>query len=197
MDSPRCPNQRCPRKQSAVDHLIRFGFYRTRWGKRRRFRCRCCGKTFCRNKGTDYYRIQHRRATFDQVATLSVEGVNNSAISRATQISWNMADRWLEKSACSPAGIHCRRPARLWRSGSRRPAHRRGSDRIRAEGRRTCPASSATGISEVLKVLTIYKTTRAHFSVQPKIACIALKIWSGRRDLNPGPLAPQADYESP
>ena len=38
---------------------------------------------------------------FDQVAALSVEGVNKSAIARVQQIAWNTVDRWLEKAATS------------------------------------------------------------------------------------------------
>ena len=95
----RCPNQQCPRKQSAAKSIIRYGFYRTRWGRRRRFRCTGCSKTFCRNHGTVYHRLQHRRATFDEVAALSVEGVNKSSIARVKRIAWNTVDRWLEKAA--------------------------------------------------------------------------------------------------
>jgi transposase-like protein len=84
--------------------IVRFGFYSTRWGKRRRFRCKMCRRTFCRNRGTIYYRLQHRRATFDEVAALSVEGVNKSSIARVQQIAWNTVDRWLEKAAAA-----CRR----------------------------------------------------------------------------------------
>src|SRR5215510_10765077 len=50
------------------------------------------------NTATPYYRLQHRRATFDQVATLSVEGLNKSAIARVERIAWNTVDRWLEKA---------------------------------------------------------------------------------------------------
>jgi transposase-like protein/IS1 family transposase len=81
--------------------IVRFGFYPTRWGKRRRFRCKMCRRTFCRNRGTVYHRLQHRRATFDEVAALSVEGVNKSAIARVQQIAWNTVDRWLEKAAAA------------------------------------------------------------------------------------------------
>jgi transposase-like protein len=35
---------------------------------------------------------------FDQVATLSVEGLNKSAIARVQRIAWNTVDRWLEKA---------------------------------------------------------------------------------------------------
>src|SRR5688572_17096847 len=100
MPHPRCPNQKClPPTNSSERRIIRFGFYQTRWGKRRRFRCRICRRTFCRNRGTVYYRLQHRRATFDAVAALSVEGVNKSSIARGKQIAWNTVDRWLEKAA--------------------------------------------------------------------------------------------------
>ena len=63
-----------------------------------------CGRTFCPNTGTPYHRLQHRRVTFDDVAALSVEGLNKSAIARVKQITWNTVDRWLER-----AGDSCRR----------------------------------------------------------------------------------------
>ena len=100
MQSLRCPNQPCPSSEpSNTSGIIRYGFYQTRWGKRRRFLCKRCGRTFGRNSGTLYHRLQHRRTTVDEVATLSVEGVNKSAIARAKQIAWNTVDRWLERAA--------------------------------------------------------------------------------------------------
>ena len=105
MKSLCCPNKGCPHARIAgVGNIIRHGFYKTDWGKRRRYRCGTCGKTFCSNSGTPYHRIQHRRTTFDEVATLSVEGLNKSAIARVKGIGWNTVDRWLEKAAAS-----CRR----------------------------------------------------------------------------------------
>ena len=90
-----------------------YGFYNTNLGKRRRYRCRCCGKTFCANTGTPYYRLQHRRATFDEVVALSVEGLNKSAIARVKQIAWNTVARWLEKAAHSCRRFNHRRIATL------------------------------------------------------------------------------------
>src|SRR5688572_18191246 len=78
---------------------ISYGFYNTTSGKRRRYRCRGCRKTFCANTGTPYHRLQHRRATFDEVAALSVVGLNKSAIARVKRISWNTVARWLKKAA--------------------------------------------------------------------------------------------------
>jgi IS1 family transposase len=42
--------------------------------------------------------------TFDDVAALSVEGLNKSAIARVKRVAWNTVDRWLQRAAAS-----CRR----------------------------------------------------------------------------------------
>ncbi len=114
MKKLRCANVTClPRITPSWGMIIRFGFYPTRWGRRRRFRCKGCGGTFCRNRGTVYHRLQHRRATFDEVAALSVEGVNKSSIARVQQIAWNTVDRWLERAAASCRRFNHRRITRI------------------------------------------------------------------------------------
>jgi len=92
--SPCCPNPACPHGK-----VVRHGFYKTESGRRRRHRCVTCGRTFCSTRGTPYYRLQHRRSSFDEVAALSVEGVSKSAIARVKGITWNTVDRWLERAA--------------------------------------------------------------------------------------------------
>jgi transposase-like protein len=105
MKSLSCANKhRPPSGKGEVGAIIRHGFYTTRWGKRRRYQCQTCGKTFCSTNGTPYYRLQHRRARFDEVASLSVEGVNKSAIARVKGMAWNTVHRWLERAA-----VWCRR----------------------------------------------------------------------------------------
>jgi hypothetical protein len=47
--------------------------------------------------------------TFDEVAALSVEGLNKSAIARVKRIAWNTVDRWLEKAAASYRGFNDRK----------------------------------------------------------------------------------------
>ena len=100
MTSLSCPNRHYPpsRKRDSGT-IIRHGFYTTRWGKRRRYQCQTCGKTFCSTTGTPYHRLQHRRAIFDEVASLSVEGMNKSAIARIKRIAWNTVHRWLERAS--------------------------------------------------------------------------------------------------
>jgi transposase-like protein/IS1 family transposase len=105
MKSLSCPNQhRPPSGKGDVGAIISHGFYTTRWGKRRRYQCQTCGKTFGSTNGTPYYRLQHRRARFDEVVSLSVEGLNQSAIARVKGIAWNTVHRWLERAA-----VWCRR----------------------------------------------------------------------------------------
>ena len=95
MKTPSCPNPACS-NSGRPDSVIRHGFYRTKSG---RHRCQSCRKTFCSRAETPYYRLQHRRSTFDEVAALSVEGVSKSAIARVKGLAWNTVDRWLEKAA--------------------------------------------------------------------------------------------------
>ena len=105
MNKPSCPNPECSLHGNVESsHIIRYGFYRTTAGKRRRYRCVGCGQTFSTTKGTPYYRLQHRRATFDTVVTLRVEGVSLSAIARVERLALNTVARWLERAA-----VVCRR----------------------------------------------------------------------------------------
>ena len=100
MKKPSCLNPACSLPGNVEStRIIRYGFYRTTAGKRRRYRCVGCGQTFSTTKGTPYCRLQHRRTTFDTVVTLSVEGVNISAIARVEHLAWNTVARWLERAA--------------------------------------------------------------------------------------------------
>jgi transposase-like protein/IS1 family transposase len=99
MKSLSCPNKHYPPSEKGdVGTIIRHVFYQTRRGKRRRYQCQTCGKTSS-TTGTPYYRLQHRLATFDEVASLSVEGLNQSAIARVKRLAWNTVQRWLERAA--------------------------------------------------------------------------------------------------
>ena len=95
-----CPNQDCPHFNRFTDgNIILHSFYKTRQGRRRRYRCKNCGKTFSSTYGTAYYRLQSSRAAFDQVAKMSVNGIDKSSISRIKDLSWNTIVRWLERAA--------------------------------------------------------------------------------------------------
>ena len=114
MNSLSCANQQCRRSgKTAAERIIRHGFYKTRWGKRSRYQCQICGKTFCSTTAAPYHRLQYRRATYDEVAALSVEGLNKSAIARVKQIAWNTVHRWLERAAAWCRRFNSRKIKRL------------------------------------------------------------------------------------
>ena len=95
-----CTNQQCRlHGHPGKGNIIRHSFIRLKRGRRRRYLCKTCGRTFCSSTGTPYYRLQHSRKAFDEVVTMSVEGVSKSAIARIKGISWNTVARWLEKAA--------------------------------------------------------------------------------------------------
>ncbi len=98
-----CPNPECEfHGQSKKQNIIKYGYFKLKKGRRRRYLCKVCKKVFCSNTSTPYYRIHHSRNLFDEVCILSVEGVNKSAISRIKHLSWNTVSRWLER-ACIAA----------------------------------------------------------------------------------------------
>jgi transposase-like protein len=106
-------NRHCrPSGKSDTAALIRHGFHKRRFGKRRRYQCQAFGKTFCSTTRTPYYRLQHRRANLDEVISLSVEGLNKSAIARVKRVAWNNGPSLAGKSSRlrSTAGL------RLWPS---------------------------------------------------------------------------------
>lgn len=89
-----CPNEECNGSNIAL-----HGYSKVKWGRRRRYRCTSCGKTFVATTGTPYKRLQHPMRKFDRVASLTVEGVNKSSIARLEGLSWNTVSRWLELAA--------------------------------------------------------------------------------------------------
>ena len=95
-----CPNIKCQLYgQSGRDNIILHSFFRLKRGKRRRYRCKTCGHTFCSTTGTVYHRIHKSRNIFDEVCSLSVNGVSKSTIARVKRLSWNTVSRWLECAA--------------------------------------------------------------------------------------------------
>ncbi len=95
-----CPDPNCTRHgQFGKGNIVRHGFFTLRRGRRRRYRCSACGKTFCSTYGTPYYRLQHPRRTFDEVVELRTEGVSIATIARVKRLSWNTVPRWIERGA--------------------------------------------------------------------------------------------------
>ena len=128
-----------------VGAIIRHGFYTTRWGKRRCYQCWTRGKTFCSTNGTPH-RLQHRCSTLDEVASLSFESLNRSAIVRVKGVAWNTVHRWLEKAAGCCLRFSDRNVNWALRAGgSSKPAPRPSQLREASQGAETWTGSQSTG----------------------------------------------------
>ena len=75
------------------------GWFTTKSGRRRRYRCKICGRTLSTNTGTAYSGLRCTRREFDQVACMRVEGMSISATARVTGRSRNTVARWLERAS--------------------------------------------------------------------------------------------------
>jgi transposase-like protein len=92
---------RCCQNENCQDHgkfgkgnIIRHSMYKTRQGRRRRYLCKNCAKTFSSTKGTTYYRLHKSRSDFDEVVQMTVEGVGISSISRIKHLAWDTIASW-------------------------------------------------------------------------------------------------------
>ena len=83
------------------NHVIRHGFSKLKRSRRRRYRCRLCGRSFCTTTGSVYHRLQCSHNKFDLACALSVEGANKSAIARLLKVTWNTVARWLSRAAAA------------------------------------------------------------------------------------------------
>jgi hypothetical protein len=99
-DRQACPNKACEHHgKVSPGNIALHGYSKVKWGRRRRYRCTACGKTFGATTGTPYKRLQYSMAKFDRVAAMSVEGISKSAIARIEHLDWNTVTRWLELAA--------------------------------------------------------------------------------------------------
>jgi transposase-like protein len=95
-----CPNPACPFcGQFGKGNIIRHSYYTTTQGRRRRYRCKKCGRTFSSTHGSPYYRLHNRRSLFDEVIDMGVHGIAISATARIKRFSWGTVSRWLELAA--------------------------------------------------------------------------------------------------
>lgn len=97
---PPCPNLECS-EYGQSHRIIRFGFYRLKRGRRRRYRCDSCGKTYGQTTNTLYYRLRASQPRIDRVAAMSVEGMSRTAIARVEHIDPHTVDRWLGRASAA------------------------------------------------------------------------------------------------
>ena len=84
-------------------NIVGHGWFVTKSGRRRRYRCTVCGGPLSTNTGTAYRVLHCSRREFDQVASLRVEGVSISVTARVTGHSRTTIARWLERASTAAA----------------------------------------------------------------------------------------------
>lgn len=100
-----CPYLHCP-KRGQSQQVIRFGFYRLKRGRRRRYRCGACGKTYGRTTHTLYHRLRSSQPRIDRVAAMSVEGMSRAAIARVEHLDPHTVDRWLARASAAAGSFN-------------------------------------------------------------------------------------------
>ena len=94
-----CSKPRCDNFGKPGISIVGHGWFTTKSGRRRRYRCKIYGGTVSTNTSTAYSGLRCTRREFDQVASLRVEGVSISATARVTGHSRNTIARWLERAS--------------------------------------------------------------------------------------------------
>jgi transposase-like protein/IS1 family transposase len=102
-DDKACLKPGCENCGTPGVNIVGYGWFTTKLGRRRRYRCKICGGTVSLNTGTAYSGLRCTRREFDQVASLRVEGVSIAATARVTGHSRDTIARWLERASSAAA----------------------------------------------------------------------------------------------
>ncbi len=94
-----CATPACDNRGKPGLHIVGYGSFATKSGRRQRYRCTVCRGTLSTNTATAYRGLRCTRLEFEQVASLRVEGVSLSATARVTGHSRNTIARWLERAS--------------------------------------------------------------------------------------------------
>lgn len=95
-----CPNETCRHRGSlSSGNIVPHGYNKTRKGRRRRYRCTTCGRTFGATTATPYSCLHHSSELIERVCLLHTEGFTKAAIARRSGVSWSTVARWLARNA--------------------------------------------------------------------------------------------------
>ena len=103
IDHKACLKPGCENFGKPGVNIVGYGWFATKLGRRRRYRCKICGRTVSLNTGTAYSGLRCARREFDQVASLRVEGLSISATARVTGHSRDTIARWLKRASSATA----------------------------------------------------------------------------------------------
>jgi hypothetical protein len=94
--------QFCPNLECAARGKVGGGNITIHSQKKRRYKCKACGKTFSETTGTALYRVKKERGLYVTVTTLLAYGCPGQAIVMAFGLDDETVRAWLKK-----AGQHC------------------------------------------------------------------------------------------
>jgi transposase-like protein len=96
-----CPNVRCH-----ASGQVGGGNIVIHSQQKRRYKCRCCGKTFSETHGTSLYRVKKASELFVLVVTLLSHGCPVPAIVVAFGLDERTVKRWLHKAGTHAQQVH-------------------------------------------------------------------------------------------
>jgi transposase-like protein len=97
---PSCPYSDCACHEHGKGEVIAFGTYATRHaGRRARWRCGVCERTFGEATGTAFARLRAPTALFVHALELLAEGLSQSAIARVLGRAPSTIARWIAQGA--------------------------------------------------------------------------------------------------
>lgn len=96
-----CPNVRCHASGQTGDGNIVIHSQ-----KQRRYRCKCCDKTFSETHGTSLYRVKKPSELFVLVVTLLSHGCPLQAIVAAFELDERTVRSWLHKAGSHAQQVH-------------------------------------------------------------------------------------------
>src|SRR5258707_7820775 len=121
-----CPNLECPGRGQ-----VGAGNIQVHSQAERRYRCKCCGKTFSESKGTALYALKKGPDLFVIVTTLVAHGCPLQAVVAAFGLDERTVSAWLIR-----AGEHCQGVHAAVVGGSRLDLEQVRADEIKVKTQR-------------------------------------------------------------
>ena len=96
-----CPNRRCSASgKVGADNIVIHS------KEERRYKCKCCGKTFSETKDTAFYRLKKGHDLFVLVVTLMAYGCPVQAVVAAFGLDERTVGEWLRRAGRHCQGVH-------------------------------------------------------------------------------------------
>ena len=92
--NPECELHR----RTGQGNIRPFGWYKTKFGRRKRYRCNGCKSTFSSTTDTAYHRLKASRNEVELACKMSVKGVSIAVSADILNRPWKTIQRWLDRA---------------------------------------------------------------------------------------------------